>query len=254
MLKPLSGKVITVIGSSGYVGSNVIKNALQYGAIVNGVSRSGQPTTQQNWTREVNWIKGDAMKAHEFKDILQKSDIVIHTIGTLIDSSVLNNKKPGDQGTYEQMNRDTALNVVKELINTNVKFVYVSGSAHPPFLKRYLTTKQEVEQHILSLYQQQQLNPIIVRPGFIYSLTQRWWSVPLKYDLAIWKCVHDNASRLIPQQSFIGKIFNEFKVDTSIDLQDVVDACLAPLKIDLIGKSLNNQEMEKVAQQFRNLQ
>lgn len=34
------------------------------------------------------------MKAHEFKDILQKSDIVIHTIGTLIDSSVLNNKKP----------------------------------------------------------------------------------------------------------------------------------------------------------------
>lgn len=39
------------------------------------------------------------------------------------------------------MNRDTALNVVKELINTNVKFVYVSGSAHPPFLKRYLTTK-----------------------------------------------------------------------------------------------------------------
>ena len=34
------------------------------------------------------------MRAHEFKDVLQKSDIVIHTIGTLIDSSVLKNKKP----------------------------------------------------------------------------------------------------------------------------------------------------------------
>ena len=41
MIKPLSGKIITVIGSSGYVGSNVIKNAIQYGAIVNGISRSG---------------------------------------------------------------------------------------------------------------------------------------------------------------------------------------------------------------------
>lgn len=39
------------------------------------------------------------------------------------------------------MNRDSALNVVKELVGTSVKFVYVSGSAHPPFLSRYLTTK-----------------------------------------------------------------------------------------------------------------
>lgn len=41
MLKPLNGKIVTVIGSSGYVGSNIIKNAIAYGAIVNGISRSG---------------------------------------------------------------------------------------------------------------------------------------------------------------------------------------------------------------------
>lgn len=34
------------------------------------------------------------MKAGEFKDVLLKSDIVIHTIGTLIDTSVLKGKNP----------------------------------------------------------------------------------------------------------------------------------------------------------------
>ena len=35
---------------------------------------------------------------------------VIHTVGTLVDKTVTQkNVKPGDEGTYEYMNRDTAI-------------------------------------------------------------------------------------------------------------------------------------------------
>ncbi len=40
----------------------------------------------------------------------------MHTIGTLIDSTILTgNKKPGDIGSYEHMNRDCAISIGKAL-------------------------------------------------------------------------------------------------------------------------------------------
>jgi hypothetical protein len=36
---------------------------------------------------------------------------VITTIGVLIDKSVTENKAPGEFGTYEQINRNTAINI-----------------------------------------------------------------------------------------------------------------------------------------------
>jgi len=42
MFKPLTGKIVTVIGSSGYVGSTIMNYAWQYGAFVNGISRRGK--------------------------------------------------------------------------------------------------------------------------------------------------------------------------------------------------------------------
>ncbi len=61
----LQGKVVTVVGASGYLGSNICKYAAQHGATVNGISRRGFPPGQlQSWQREINWIRGDAMEAN----------------------------------------------------------------------------------------------------------------------------------------------------------------------------------------------
>jgi hypothetical protein len=64
---------------------------------------------------------------------------VIHSIGTLIDTSITKGRNPGEVGTYEHLNRDTAISVLKYLKenNKNPKFVFMSGSGHPPFLPRY---------------------------------------------------------------------------------------------------------------------
>ena len=71
----------------------------------------------------------------------------MHTIGTLIDSTMFQGKKPGDIGSYEHMNRECAISIGKALaeLNLNKKMVYVSASGHPPFLNRYLQTKEEAE-------------------------------------------------------------------------------------------------------------
>ena len=81
------------------------------------------------------------MNPNSFSDTIRNSDLVIHTIGTLLDTTVTSNKKPGEPGTYEQMNRDTAIHIAETLKGSKAQMVYLSGSSHPPFLERYLTTK-----------------------------------------------------------------------------------------------------------------
>ena len=53
------------------------------------------------------------MKPEDFKEIIEKSDYFVNTIGTLIDSSILKNKQPGDIGTYEHMNFDCSKSIGK---------------------------------------------------------------------------------------------------------------------------------------------
>jgi len=47
------------------------------------------------------------------------------------------------------------------------KMVYLSASGHPPFIPRYITTKEEAENHIFS---KKNLKGAALKPGFIYSL------------------------------------------------------------------------------------
>lgn len=123
---------------------------------------------QSKNSNNITWYKGDAMQPEEFKHILFNSDAVIHTVGTLIDSTLFCRQKPGGPGSYEQMNRDSAIKIGNQLAEYNEKrkIVYVSASGHPPFLKRYITTKEEAEKALLS---NPKLNTTVLKPGFIYS-------------------------------------------------------------------------------------
>lgn len=65
------------------------------------------------------------------------------------------------------MNRDTLINVAKQIDPTTDKptIVYISASRSPPFLERYLTTKQEAEQYL----KDGGYKSVIMKAGFIYS-------------------------------------------------------------------------------------
>ena len=51
----------------------------------------------------------------------------------------------------------------------------VSSEKSPPFLSKYLTTKLEAEDYLLS-DECKNLIPTILRPGFIWSSKERGWS------------------------------------------------------------------------------
>jgi uncharacterized protein YbjT (DUF2867 family) len=116
------------------------------------------------------------MNADRFKQQFAEADMVVHTVGTLFDTSITKFRQPGESGTYEQMNRDTFLSVLEQ-IPPSKKVVYISASGHPPFIPRYESTKKEAEEALLASGNE----GYILRPGFIYSWEHRWWSLPLKY-------------------------------------------------------------------------
>ncbi len=59
------------------------------------------------------------MDPKTFESALKDCDAVVHTIGTLVDTSVTKGKRAGEEGTYEQMNRDTAKAVGDKLAEFN---------------------------------------------------------------------------------------------------------------------------------------
>ncbi len=48
---------------------------------------------------------GDSYYPETFENELRESDGIVHTIATLIDTTVTKRAKPGDPGTYEYMCR-----------------------------------------------------------------------------------------------------------------------------------------------------
>lgn len=72
----------------------------------------------------------------------------------------------------------------------------MSGSANPPFITRYLSTKMEAEEIINKL---ENVNMISLRAGFISSWEHRKWSLPLKHIVNLNNCVTGSVLKNLPQ-------------------------------------------------------
>ncbi|KAL1924798.1 uncharacterized protein VTP21DRAFT_4452 [Calcarisporiella thermophila] len=81
--------------------------------------------------------------------------------------------------TYETMNRDSAITVAKEAasLGGTRAFVYLSASTMPFINPRYISTKREAEQALLSM--SSSIRPVILRPGMMYSPDSRPVTMPL---------------------------------------------------------------------------
>ena len=105
-------------------------------------------------------------------------DGVVHTVGTLID----NKKNPNL--SYKAMNRDAAVNVAKELndsVSGDIKktMVMLGSAKPPPFMPEYLDRKIEAENYMFD--ECPNLKCWSLRPGFIYNMEHRSWSIPIFY-------------------------------------------------------------------------
>jgi len=247
-LTSIAGKTLTIIGGSGYVGRSIAKKAANLDINVISVSRSG-PGSKSFSHPNIDYVQGDAMKPEKFQDTLEKSDAVIFTIGTLLDTSMTRNAEKGSPGTYEHMNRDTAIaigNCLNEM--KGKRFVYISGSASPPFCPRYLSTKMEAEEHLRSLGN---LKTVALRPGFIYSASERVWSVPLKYYCDANNVVMGKVLDVC-SNNYAKNFLNNFHTDSSVPLDDVVDSSIyCSFSEEYDQTWLWNADMNSLSEKFR---
>lgn len=92
--------------------------------------------------------------------------------------------------------------------------VMISSAHYPPFMKKYLETKEEAESYIKN--NTKHLEYAILKPGFIHSAKEKWWSTPLKGPLNL-------ANNLFGNKSIMGGLA---KFESTISLNEV---CLATL-------------------------
>ena len=127
-------KNITILGGNGYIGNRCARTLLknyEYEDIKITVISRNIPD-KKIFDERVTYIKGDALKPEEFKEILQNSTGVIHSIGTLIS---------GNAENYHIINKETCIRPAKiisdlykeGIIKEKINFVYISAERGLPF-------------------------------------------------------------------------------------------------------------------------
>ncbi|KAJ1836569.1 hypothetical protein LPJ63_000211 [Coemansia sp. RSA 2711] len=200
-----AARKIFVVGGSGFVGQAICRAALVRGWKVLSLSRHGAPertaATQDRTTSRVDstvqWIKGNALEPKTFEQHLSGCDAVVHSVGVLMENGY---KKLANAGyitssshaaaTYESANRDTALCVARAARRTPGvgAFAYISASDVLPFIdSRYISTKREVERELLA--HRDQVRPIILRPGFMFS-SSRPITLPIAAGVDVFRTLY----------------------------------------------------------------
>ena len=80
-----AAKRLVVFGGSGFVGGAVAEAALQRGAAVLCLSRTGAPAAglaEQPWAQRAQWAKADALQPDTYRDKLRGADAVVISIGS----------------------------------------------------------------------------------------------------------------------------------------------------------------------------
>ncbi|EAU88493.2 mitochondrial protein [Coprinopsis cinerea okayama7 len=283
-------KKILVVGGNGFIGSAVCRAAVAKGLEVTSVSSSGNPYRtpkghSPSWTSKVNWHKGDALNPQSFAHLFEGVGGVVHTLGTLLedgaykrairegnvpalvksflgtgqDSNPLRrNVAEEQQGSYERINRDSALRVCESFLESsktasNVPnqprpFVYVSAEDifRPIVPARYIETKREAEQRIEEMMRE---NPdyrgVYIRPSLVYHAHLRPLTTPIATVLDVSAAVHRKLPRGFPAPSSIlrslGSVFpqSSSSLEEASPLDSIANALtLPPIHVDQVAAAI----------------
>ncbi|CAE6448948.1 unnamed protein product [Rhizoctonia solani] len=177
---------VFVVGGNGFLGSAVCKAAIARGWKVTSISSSGRPYQTPKghtpaWTKEVDFRKASAFEPSTYRELLEPCTAVVHTVGTLLEApkyksavrsgslgglvsafghawglgaagNPLEKRVPGEEGTYEYINRDAALRVLETFASGPGStiprpFVYISAEDifRPLVPARYIESKRAAE-------------------------------------------------------------------------------------------------------------
>ncbi|KAL2634680.1 hypothetical protein R1flu_006159 [Riccia fluitans] len=227
---------ILVLGGSGFVGSEICKQAVKRDIEVVSISRSGRPSISQPWVDKVLWISGDVFMT-DWYSALSGCTAVISTLGGF--------------GTNEQMlkiNGDANIAVVDAASKAGVpKFIYVSVHEYnlPEFLlsSGYFQGKKRAEQEIFDKYPS---SGTILRPGFIYGKRRvNGVEVPLDF-------VGQPLEKLLAATETFTRPFSKLPASDlllapPVSVTDVALAALKALKDDTYFGTLSIEQIKEAA-------
>ncbi|OBZ75999.1 GTP:AMP phosphotransferase AK3, mitochondrial [Grifola frondosa] len=241
-MEPVLQKIL-VVGGNGFLGSAVCRTALARGMQVTSISSSGRPYKTPKghspaWTSKVEWHTANALEPESYAHLLPGMSAVVHTIGTLFEktpykaalrrddvpaflgsvaSSVMGGRATGNpleheaarSGSYEQINRDTALRVCEAFLATAPPegvdgpraFVFVSAEdCTRPFVSaRYIETKREAEVEIDKMIDGNTgFRGVYIRPSLIYHPHIRPIISPVAALLDLSATIHNKIPAGIP--------------------------------------------------------
>lgn len=191
-----------VVGGNGFVGSHVCREAVQSGWQVTSLSRSGKPSISDSlsstsgaeerplhshsWQSKVKWLQGDVMQPKSYQAELSKADVVVHSMGILLENARYKDFVNGPLSaatsllrdfpqhfsstkptpTYDQVNFQSVLALADACKTAkSVKdFVFISTTHNmPPFIPSgYLNSKRRAEMHLQSI---EYFRSLVFRPG-----------------------------------------------------------------------------------------
>ncbi|KAF9075236.1 mitochondrial protein [Rhodocollybia butyracea] len=236
---------ILVVGGNGFIGSAICRAALAKGMQVTSVSSSGRPYTTPKghspaWTNKVTWLKGSAHDPSSFSDALSEAHGVVHTLGTILEDGgkykqalregnvtqviggalstvfgLQNPLKRGAEGSYEYVNRDSALRVCEAFLSSGEytqfssqrPFVYISAEDifRPWIPARYVETKREAELGIEAMLSTSpgKYRGVYIRPSLVYHAHYRPLTTPAATVLDFSASLHRKVPQGIPTPSQI---------------------------------------------------
>ena len=115
---------VLVLGGNGFVGREVVREAVRCGFTVTSLSRRGQnPEPNDADLSQAKWVSGDATDPKTVQAYVDEADAVVHAVGLLFDSAsgmrTLNRwfsgsgSTPDEQATYSSVTRDSAFVAVE---------------------------------------------------------------------------------------------------------------------------------------------
>eukprot|EP00403_Amphidinium_massartii_P023291 CAMPEP_0178402120 /NCGR_PEP_ID=MMETSP0689_2-20121128/16671_1 /TAXON_ID=160604 /ORGANISM="Amphidinium massartii, Strain CS-259" /LENGTH=302 /DNA_ID=CAMNT_0020022997 /DNA_START=163 /DNA_END=1071 /DNA_ORIENTATION=+ len=253
-----AGKKLLVIGGTGYVGKEVVKNAVQRGFEVTAMSRRGEnPDPGDSDLSSVRWVKGDATNYDTVNSLVGDADAVVHACGLLFDAnSGLANLNiivsgsgslPADDSTYDRITRLTAFNVIEAVSKklkmpfsapTPVAFVSCAEAGWtdvtlgpqveqivPEFLREYLVAKRAVEARLAT---EGSIRPVVVRPSLIWD----WTKLDVLPIIPVWNLL---ASLGVPF------------LDKTVNVATISKAIVAGIEDDAVSGVQRYPEMEELA-------
>ncbi|KAI9192023.1 hypothetical protein LWI28_017099 [Acer negundo] len=188
---------LLVLGGNGFVGSHILREALERGVVVSSLSRSGRSSLHDSWANNITWHQGNLLSPDSWKEAFNGVTSVISCVGGF-----------GSNSYMYKINGTANINAIRVAAEKGVKrFVYISAADFGVVnyvLQGYYEGKRAAETELLTKFP---YGGVILRPGFIYGTrTVGSMKVPLGIVGSPLEMVLQHAKPL-NQLPFVGPLF-----------------------------------------------